>query len=136
MARAQHQWAKEKHEMLKQKHQEVMYHYKIQSNIKYYIHCITLHYIIQSHFQEQVRAREEFLMKRFEHHQKVQLERTEHLLRLQLYSQQIAYYRVSSVNSTTSTSVQTVQSQESRVQDDSPVSPKSAEATGQSPASG
>ena len=78
-------------------------------------------------------------MKRFEHHQKVQLERTEHLLRLQLYSQQIAYFRGSPVKSTTSTSVQSVQSQEcpeSRVQDDSPVSPESPEATAQSPASG
>ena len=72
-------------------------------------------------------------MKRFEHLQKLQLERAEHLLRIQLYSQQIAYFRGSPVKSTTSTSVQ---SQESRVQDDSPVSPESPEATAQSPASG
>ena len=75
-------------------------------------------------------------MKRFEHLQKLQLERAEHLLRIQIYSHQLAYFRGSAVESTTSTSVQSVQSPESRVQDDSPVSPESAEATGQSPASG
>ena len=74
-------------------------------------------------------------MKQLEHIQKMQLERVEHLLRLQIYSHQLAYFRGSAVESTTSTSVQ---SPESRVQDDSPVSPESPEATAQSqsPASG
>ena len=75
-------------------------------------------------------------MKQLEHIQKMQLERAEHLLRLQIYSHQLAYFRGSAVESTTSTSVQSVQSPESRVQDDSPVSPESPEATAQSPASG
>ena len=78
-------------------------------------------------------------MKQLEHLQKIQLERAEHLLRIQIYSHQLAYFRGSAVKSTTSTSVQSVQSQEcpeSRVQDDSPVSPESPEATAQSPASG
>ena len=75
-------------------------------------------------------------MKQLEHIQKMQLERTEHLLRLEIYSHQLAYFRGSAVESTTSTSVQSVQSPESRVQDDSPFSPESPEATAQSPASG
>ena len=81
-------------------------------------------------------------MKQLEHLQKMQLERAEHLLRIQIYSHQLAYFRGSTVESTTSTSVQSVQSPEcpecpeSRVQDDSPVSPESPEARAQSPASG
>ena len=75
-------------------------------------------------------------MKQLEHIQKIQSDRAEHLLRLQIYSHQLAYFRGSAVESTTSTSVQSVQSPESRVQDDSPVSPESPEARAQSPASG
>ena len=73
-------------------------------------------------------------MKQLEHLQKMQLERAEHLLRLQIYSHQLAYFRGSPVESTTSPSVES----QSRVQDDSPVSPESPEATAQSqsPASG
>ena len=75
-------------------------------------------------------------MKQLEHLQKMQLERAEHLLRIQIYSHQLAYFRGSAVESTTSTSVQSPECPESRVQDDSPVSPESPEATAQSPASG
>ena len=66
-------------------------------------------------------------MKQKEHIQKIQSDWAEHLLRLEIHSRQLAYFRGSP----------SVESQ-SRVQDDSPVSPESPEATAQSqsPASG
>ena len=76
-------------------------------------------------------------MKQLEHQQKLEMEKAEHLLRMQLYSYQLAYFRGSTVESTTSTSVQSPECPEcpeSRVQDDSPVSPESPEARAQSPA--
>ena len=47
MAKAQHQWAEERHFMAKEKHEQIMYHYKIHYilNITYITLHITLHYI-------------------------------------------------------------------------------------------
>ena len=83
------------------------------------------------HFQEQQWEREYFIMKKFEHSQKIKSDWAEHLLRLEVYTHQLAYFQGSpSVDS------------QSRVQDDSPVTPESPEPTAesqsesQSPASG